>query len=74
MPRLMVAKLKSEKDVATALMNQAVDERRVLLAALKDVVALVDELEKDVMRPPFQRLTGAQLRRREAARLLSLGV
>jgi hypothetical protein len=74
LPRLTLAKLKSEKDVAIAVMNQAVDDRRVLLAALKDVVALVDEMEKDVMRPPFMRLTGAQLRRREAARLLSLGI
>ena len=74
MPRLTVAKLQSEKLDALRRELEAVNNSRVLTAALKDVVALVDEMEKDVMRPPFQRLTGAQLRRREAARLLSLGV
>jgi hypothetical protein len=74
LPRLTLAKLQSEKLDALRRELEAVNNARVLIAALKDAVALIDEMEKDVMRPPFQRLTGAQLRRREAARLLSLGV
>lgn len=74
MPRLTLAKLQSEKKAAIRRSEEKDRECVTLRAALKDVVALVDEMEKDIMRPPFQRLTGAQLRRREAARLLSLGV
>ena len=74
MPRLTLARLQSEKQAAIRRSAEKDRDCVTLRAALKDVVALVDEMEKDVMRPAFQRLTGAQLRRREAARLLSLGV
>lgn len=61
---------RSEPSAAAAA---AAAENKTLLAALKDAVKLVDELNQQPLQPP-PRLSGAQVKRLEAIRFLSLGV
>jgi len=66
-PSIRIPRASAEKMHAAAA---AADSAR---AGLRDAVALIDELNKMPLQPP-PRLTGAQIKRLEAIRLLSLGV
>jgi len=67
------ASIKQIGELHTNLHTRYQTDRLALLAALKDAVKLIEEVSDRCIQPP-PRLDGAQIKRLETIRLLSLGV